>query len=238
MAWRVMNSLLVLRDQVNLLAPNRSKGADGTICDVNHPTTSDHCPHAVKDVGPDMVTALDLTHDPLGGFDSYEFAETLRQHRDSRIKYVISNRRMFSSYATATFPAWTWRPYTATSDPHTNHVHISVLDAAISDTKTPWNLEGFVDMALTEADLTAIGLKVWNWDLLNGTPVRAAYEIMLDILEQARNNGGGIIALQAQLTEMKTQLDRIEAKLGQGGGGAFPTVSTFASTGTVTWTES
>lgn len=144
--FRVMGSLLVLRDQVNVLAPNRAKGADGTICDTNHPTTSDHCPHDVPGVGTQMVSALDLTHDPAGGFDSYRFAEVLRTHRDPRIKYVISNHRMFSSYATNSYAAWTWRPYSGV-DPHTNHVHISVLDAAISDTRTPWNLEGFVIMA-------------------------------------------------------------------------------------------
>lgn len=140
--WRTMNSLIVLRAQVNAIAPGRSKKSDGTICDDLHESDSDHCPHFVANVGAEMVTALDLTHDPTGGFDSYLFAEVLRIHRDQRIKYVISNRRKFSSYATSSYPAWTWRPYSG-SDPHTNHVHISVLDAPISDTTTPWNLEGF-----------------------------------------------------------------------------------------------
>lgn len=147
MAWRVFNSLLVLRDQVNALAPSRDKGADGTICDTNHPTTSDHCPHSVAGVGSEMVSALDLTHDPVDGFDSYMFAEVLRTHRDNRIKYVISNRRIFSSYTTSARSAWTWGSYSGT-DPHTNHIHISVLDTLNSDTKTPWNLEGF------ETDMT------------------------------------------------------------------------------------
>lgn len=142
--WRAMNSLLVLRGQANLIAPNRSTASDGLVGDAAHAaTTSDHNPHYVAGVGDEIVTALDLTHDPAHGFDSYTFAETLRRNRDPRIKYVISNHRLFSSYATSSYPAWTWRPYSGT-DPHTNHVHISVLDAVISDTRTPWNLEGFM----------------------------------------------------------------------------------------------
>lgn len=139
-----MESLLVLRGQANLLAPRRSKASDGLVGDAAHAATnSDHNPHYVPGVGSNIVTALDLTHDPANGFDSYKFAETLRRNRDRRIKYVISNRRIFSSYASGSRPAWTWGGYSGT-DPHTNHVHVSVLDAAISDTTTPWNLEGFV----------------------------------------------------------------------------------------------
>lgn len=144
--WRAMSSLLVLRDQVDRIAPNRSRVSDGLVGDADHQdTNSDHNPHYVPGVGSEIVTALDLTHDPARGFDSYRFAEVLRQHRDKRIKYVISNRRIFSSYITTNRAAWAWGPYTG-SDPHTNHVHNSVIDAPISDIRTPWNLEGF-DMA-------------------------------------------------------------------------------------------
>lgn len=141
--WRAMSSLLVLRDQVDVIAPRRSRASDGLVGDSAHQgTNSDHNPHYVAGVGSNIVTALDLTHDPAHGFDSYRFAEVLRQARDRRIKYVISNRRIFSSYASGNRAAWAWGPYTG-SDPHTNHVHTSVLDAPISDTRTPWNLEGF-----------------------------------------------------------------------------------------------
>jgi len=150
MAWRAMNSLIVLRDQANALAPYRSKASDGLVGDEDHQgTSSDHNPHYVPGVGNEIVTALDLTHDPAHGFDSYLFAETLRKHRDKRIKYVISNHRIFSSYVNGSRPAWAWGPYSG-SDPHTNHVHISVLDEAISDTTTPWNLEGFKGMEQTD----------------------------------------------------------------------------------------
>lgn len=141
--WRAMASLLTLRDQVNALAPNRATGADGLVGDAAHQqTNSDHNPHDVEGVGTQIVSALDLTHDPAGGFDSYRFAEVLRVNRDRRIKYVISNHRSFNG------DTWTWHAYSG-PDPHTNHVHVSVNDDGpvalnqLSDTRTPWNLDGF-----------------------------------------------------------------------------------------------
>ena len=233
MAWRVFNSLLVLRSQVDLLAPDRAKGADGTICDTSHPTTSDHCPHNVPGVGPEMVSALDLTHDPAGGFDSYAFAEVLRVHRDQRIKYVISDRRMFSSYATSSYPAWSWRPYGGT-DPHTNHVHISVLDAPISDTSTPWNLEGFT-VALSDLDVQ----RIWyTKNLPSAVPVMTPATALLDAFNDGNANRETLEnSVLPRLAALEAKLDQILALLNQEGSGAtFPPVSTFAATGTVNWT--
>jgi hypothetical protein len=159
--WRAMASLLVLRDQVNQLAPNRSRASDGLVGDTAHQSTnSDHNPHYVAGVGNDIVTALDLTHDPAHSFDSYLFAEVLRTNRDRRIKYVISNHRIFSSYAAAGRAAWTWGSYTG-ADPHTNHVHVSVLDSPVSDTRTPWNLEGMGMAEYSQAQMQAFP---WQYD--------------------------------------------------------------------------
>lgn len=134
--WRVAKSLEVLRDQVNAAYPGRRKENDGTIGDAAHQArTSDHNPW-VKDGAVGVVTALDITHDPAHGVDTYAIAETLRRNRDRRIKYVISNRRIFSSQ----LHAWEWHPYTG-ANPHDRHVHISVLsDNALYDDRTPWNL--------------------------------------------------------------------------------------------------
>jgi hypothetical protein len=122
MAWRGAKSLLKLRDQVNIRHPHRKKHADGLVGDASHQSrASDHNPW-VKDGSTGVVTALDLTHDPASGFDSYVFAESLRQARDPRVKYVISNGRIFSS----TTSPWVWRKYTG-SNPHKSHCHISVL---------------------------------------------------------------------------------------------------------------
>src|SRR6266478_2448733 len=119
MTWRVAKSLLHLREQVDKHYPNRHKDNDGTIGDSAHASrTSDHNPW-VKDGSLGIVTAMDISHDPNHGFDSYKFAEQLRVGRDNRIKYVISNHSIFNS-------SWIWRSYSG-SNPHDHHVHISVL---------------------------------------------------------------------------------------------------------------
>lgn len=129
---RLAKALITLLDQVNVLAPTRSQSSDGTIGDAAHQATnSDH--NAVKGV----VTALDLTHDPAGGFDSYAFAESLRQNRDPRIKYVISNGRIWSSQVSP----YVWRTYTG-ANPHDMHVHVSLLyDTGTFDDTTPFKFE-------------------------------------------------------------------------------------------------
>lgn len=134
MAWREANSLLHLRDQVNAKWPNRSKDSDGTIGDEHHSQRlSDHNPDAHG-----VVTAMDITHDPAHGFDSYKFADLLLAAQDKRLKYVISNRRIGSG-PRGTSPA-KWRKYTG-ANPHDHHVHISVIDeAALYDDKSDWKI--------------------------------------------------------------------------------------------------
>ncbi len=132
MTWRVAKSLLVLRNQVNIKFPKRNKAWDGTIGDANHSSrTSDHNPN---DDG--VVCAMDITHDPKNGVDSYVMAEQLRQGQDERIKYIISNKKICSS----TVSPWTWRKYNG-SNPHDHHVHISVLpDQDLYDDEAPWEI--------------------------------------------------------------------------------------------------
>lgn len=132
MAWRVAKSLLKFREQVNLMSPHRNRSSDGTIGDAKHASrNSDHNPW-VRDGKTGIVTALDLTHDVRNGVDTWALAEFLRQRRDPRIKYVISNKRIFSS---ATNP-WVWRNYTG-SNPHSSHMHLSV-----HSTKNHYDHEG------------------------------------------------------------------------------------------------
>jgi hypothetical protein len=133
MGFRVAKSLLNLRDQVNKMAPGRDTSSDGTIGDINHQgRKSDHNPN------PDgVVTAMDITHDPSHGMDAGRLAEVLRLSKDPRIKYVISNRRIFSSKISP----WQWRPYDG-PNAHTNHVHISVDgDKALYDDAETWSID-------------------------------------------------------------------------------------------------
>ena len=145
MAWRLAHALSTLRKQIDSAHPKRSKRSDGTVGDLAHSKRkSDHNPNRAG-----VVQAIDLTHDPQGGFDSYRFAELLRTQRDSRIKYVISNGKIFNS----TQHPWQWRKYNG-SNPHSAHVHVSVRDnpGAYDDTRN-WTISK--PMAMGIADIEA-----------------------------------------------------------------------------------
>lgn len=133
MGFRVAKSLLALRDQVDASAPHRDKSSDGTIGDPSHQSRkSDHNPNASG-----VVTAMDITNDPAHGVVARDIAEMLRISQDSRIKYVISNRQIFSSQNSP----WQWRPYTGTNA-HEKHVHVSVVDVpALYDDTQPWSVD-------------------------------------------------------------------------------------------------
>lgn len=129
--WRLANSLVKLREQVNTAYPNRNKASDGTIGDTAHATSaSDHNPNAQG-----VVTALDLTHDPANGLDIMNFAEVIKS--DPRVKYLIANRLIW----------WRgdWYDYTG-SNPHTKHIHISVsATPSVYDNSNDWKLGGNVN---------------------------------------------------------------------------------------------
>lgn len=134
--WRLAKSLHTLRDQVNHRWPKRKKTHDGTIGDAAHRgRVSDHNPSILDDIH-GVVSALDITHDPTGGCDAHVLAEHLRTTKDYRIKYVISNGRIFSS----TKSPWVWRRYTG-KNAHRSHIHISVKgDKRHYDSTIRWTL--------------------------------------------------------------------------------------------------
>lgn len=136
--WRAANSLLKLRDQVNARAPRRNKASDGTIGDRAHcQRNSDHNPW-VRDGSIGVVTAIDITQDPTGGCDVNTIVEAIRASRDSRVKYIIWNRRIANSAAIGGTDPWQWRPYTG-ANPHTRHMHLSVKpDKANYDSTAAW----------------------------------------------------------------------------------------------------
>jgi hypothetical protein len=156
-----------------------------------------------------MVTALDLTHDPANGFDSYHFAEVLRTHRDNRTKYVISNKRIFSSYPSGDRAAWEWGTYTG-KDPHTGHAHVSVLDAPVSDTSTPWNLEGMSTMSISDvrsgiAEMTDEGAR-------RSTPTGRSYADDFNLMVSAAL-GDEVAKLVAKLDEVLAGLSTLTARI-------------------------
>lgn len=143
-SWRVANSLLKLRDEIDAAYPRRTKGADGTIGDAAHQaegSDSDHNPWVKDSSGVGVVRALDVTHDPAHGCDTYAIADRMRQARDKRLAnggYIISNRRITGPNHANADGTWRWDRYTG-SDPHTGHMHVSVSKTqALYDGTTVW----------------------------------------------------------------------------------------------------
>lgn len=138
-AWIVAESLDKLLDQLNALAPNRSKASDGSIGDAAHATRdSDHNPWVVL-AGQPLVTARDFTHDPGGGLDCAQLRDALLRSRDPRIKYLIFNRQITSG-ATGSSP-WVSRAYSG-ANPHTKHLHLSVVADRRCRATNAWDLSG------------------------------------------------------------------------------------------------
>jgi hypothetical protein len=138
--WRPCKSILKLREQINEMAPHRSKASDGIIGDTNHKKTdSDHNPWVI-DGAMGVVTAIDITHDPGRGCDAGLLARTLIESKDKRIKYVIWNSQIANHLPMSGEPAWAWRPY-AGKNPHDKHVHVSVRsDKASYDGEQAWKI--------------------------------------------------------------------------------------------------
>lgn len=143
MADRLAYSLVKLRDQVAAAYPGRDTSNDGWIASAAHHQQNPSSDHEADSRG--IVHAVDFTHDPAHGFNSYDFADFLIAKRDPRIKYVISNRRIAGDpgYAERNGRrAWTWYKYNG-ANPHTEHVHVSCNRASEDDAR-PWDMPGAV----------------------------------------------------------------------------------------------
>lgn len=126
--WQLAPCLIAAEAEANRLAPRRSKASDGSIGDAAHAErTSDHNPDEEGRL--DWVDALDLTHDPKGGFDAHAHARNIAARRDPRISYIISNWRIWDHERG-------WRRYNGTNG-HTHHIHLSIDDGHRTDT-SPW----------------------------------------------------------------------------------------------------
>ena len=117
-------AVAVLR-QATALAPKRKKASDGLLPSAAHlkaSPTSDH----------NTGLAADLTHDPKNGIDCAVIFEKLKE--DARVKYLIFDKKIWSKQ----YAKQGNRKYTG-SNPHTNHLHISINDDKGKDT-SPWFL--------------------------------------------------------------------------------------------------
>ncbi len=128
--WEVSAAIAQLIDQVEAVWEIRHP-TDGTVASRGHDRRSprsDHRPSRAAPFG--VVRAVDIgeTVEDRGEL----LAEQIRQSRDPRVRYVIHEGRLFSSYDHRNGPPYMWRRYSGTN-PHTNHVHVSVLPLGDTD---------------------------------------------------------------------------------------------------------
>lgn len=132
--WNLPPSLKAMVSEANRIAPRRSKHSDGSIGNAAHAArTSDH------NVYGGWVHAVDLTHDPKGGFDAHAYARKVAARKDPRIAYIISNGQIWH-HSTGK-----WTKYTK-ANKHTTHAHFSIKKTpeARADTRSWFGNEASV----------------------------------------------------------------------------------------------
>lgn len=118
-------TLLALRRQIDAAYPLRSRASDGIMASAQHTAQNPKSDHERGD-------ALDVTRDTQNGPDLPALAATLLQ--DERVTYVILDRQI----ANRAIVAGAWRPYPG-PDPHTSHLHVSILHDRRDDAG-PWQI--------------------------------------------------------------------------------------------------
>jgi hypothetical protein len=115
-------AIAVLR-QATALWPKRKKLSDGLLPSSAHIKQSPNSDH-------NTGLAVDLTHDPDNGVDCAVIFEKLKE--DERVSYLIFNKKIWNrKYAKQGNRAYTG------SNPHTKHLHISILPEKAKDI-SPW----------------------------------------------------------------------------------------------------
>lgn len=165
--WILVPCLVQLRDEFNLIAPDRDKKSDGSIGDPAHEEReSDHNRDESGNVpirDPDRINevhAIDIDVDlRVPGLSMEKVVQFLltrcRSGAEKRLRYIIYNRRIWSASN-----GWRQQSYTG-SNPHDKHGHFSSSYETKHEASTAsWHLEELTDVAFTDEDGTALVKKV------------------------------------------------------------------------------
>lgn len=234
--------LVQLRTEFNSIAPGRAKASDGWIGDTAHQAeVSDHNDDETGSVpihdadSKHEVHAVDV--DNAGPWPFSGGMEAVVQHllarcragAETRLRYVIYNRRIWSASS-----SWAQKAYTGAS-PHTEHAHFSAsYDTAREASTASWHLEDLV--ALTDADLdkiealfkrttqadgsttSRVGRDAWDQGIPN--PIAGgkdnAWEVLRDIGAAVKIMESKLDAVAAGLAAAATDPDTVRIELVNG----------------------
>lgn len=241
-AYDLAASLKEFRAEVNQVWPGRDKASDGWIGDTSHKARpSDHNPDGSRPTP--LVRAFDVDKDGPKSLQIGEvIAEHLRASKDSRIKYVIWNGRMFASYARAGRKAWQWGPYSGVNA-HRAHVHLSVQAGSDGAAGGPWGLLALSrkpenpltpaprpapaqeddDMPLTPADAKLVADHIFDRTFLGkGTPLGDGtfWQWFRDIASSARLAASAaeeVKALREEVSDLTAKVEALQALPGREG---------------------
>lgn len=146
-SWVLVPCLTSLRNEFNLLAPDRDLASDGSIGDTDHAaSSSDHNPDETGNTpyedadNINEVHAIDVDDDlRKPGWTMQRCVNIIttrhREGEDNRLQNVIYNRRIWSRSW-----GWTPQPYTG-RNAHTEHAHFSARYTTAQENDTrPWGL--------------------------------------------------------------------------------------------------
>ena len=205
-AWTAVPCLVQGRSEFNQVSPNRDKGADGTIGDTNHSSSSDHTPDEDSDIlrskdadSTNEVHALDI--DSSGPWPDGKRGDIEGSWFDKKIKAIVErNKRLWFSaddkcplqnviwngrIASLSWD-WAWRDYTG-SDPHTNHAHFSArYDTSCENDTRSWGV------ATEEDDVTEAEFKSWMTEWAKSSDGKAALAVAVLSYDPGKDANGNV----------------------------------------------
>ena len=203
--WVLVPCLVTLRGEFNAVAPARDKGADGSIGDSAHTSSSDHTPDEDSDILRDHdsdakneVHALDTDSsgpwpDGKGGgagdwFDRQILAivERHQNGEDDRLQYVIWRGRI----ANRSIGNYRWRTYTSkVGDLHFDHAHFSSRYTTAQEQDTsPWGVLEEEDMPLSTDKISLTADTAKEIGRKAGEEMTAATLLQLAVIYAARGD--------------------------------------------------
>lgn len=225
--WVVIPCLKALQREFDTASPagsGRDKGAEGFVGDSSHTSSSDHTP----DEDSDKLRNKDSDHvnevhaydcDSTGPWPDGKPGDAKGSWFDAKIKHLVDLERAKwhdpNDMCRLNYVIWNrqtadkdndfqWEPYTATSDPHTNHAHFSArYETQAENDQRPWGIAE-EDMATPQEIADA----VWNRHQINGIGgAQAAYQTLADTAGRTNVIMYDVKSALALLEDIKASLE-------------------------------
>lgn len=224
--WELIPCLVTLRDEFNRLSPKRDKGADGSIGDSAHTSTSDHTPDedstALRNKDADKRNEVHACDIDSSGKWPGEGTQKQRFHRINMRILAREKEKWNSATDKCRLNYLIWDgmvydkdrdfvPYKHTGpDPHTNHAHYSArYETSCENDTRPWGVfpealqaveEGNMAIGDDQIKLTAGAAKELGGNYTEGSTVsgETAFNLLFIYACRADDKAGEAVELGKQ----------------------------------------